>query len=107
MTGRTSVLAIVSALAVGGAHAQTGEVKRLWVRPAFRGTGLGRLLAVRLLEEAPACGYTRLVLDTLSSMGSAIALYHSLGFREIDAYYNNPIPGAVYMERRLAPLAQS
>ena len=87
--------------------AQTGEVKRLWVRPAFRGTGLGRLLAERLLTEARECGYERLVLDTLSSMHSAIALYRSLGFREIAAYYHNPIPGAVYMELRITPAAKA
>ena len=78
--------------------ADTGEVKRLWVRPAFRGTGLGRRLAGQVIMEARNSGYSRLVLDTLSSMDPAIALYRSLGFRDIAAYYPNPIPGAVYME---------
>jgi ribosomal protein S18 acetylase RimI-like enzyme len=81
--------------------ARSGEVKRLWVRPAFRAAGLGSLLAARIVDEARAAGYERLVLDTLAPMTAAIALYRALGFTEIAPYYHNPLPGAVYMELRL------
>jgi putative acetyltransferase len=78
------------------------EVKRLYVRSAFRGTGLGRRLAEAALAEAGRIGYGRVCLDTLPSMGGAIALYRSLGFADVDAYYDNPVPGALFLGRKLA-----
>jgi ribosomal protein S18 acetylase RimI-like enzyme len=73
------------------------EMKRLYVRPAFQGRGLGRLLAARIIQEAQAQGYQLLRLDTLPVMGSALALYRGLGFREIPPYGGNP-PEAICFE---------
>jgi len=72
------------------------EMKRVYVQPAFRGHGAGRKLVEELVVEARSIGYARIVLDTLPTMGEAHKLYRSLGFREIPAYWNNPIPGVLY-----------
>jgi putative acetyltransferase len=74
------------------------EMKRLFVRPAFRRTGLGRQLAQRLMDLATQAGYSHLLLDTLDTMEAAREMYASLGFEEIPPYYFNPIPGAHYLK---------
>jgi putative acetyltransferase len=80
---------------------ETGEVKRLYVQPAARKGGWGRKLIDALLVEARAIGYRELKLDTLEWMSDARVLYAKQGFRECAAYYDNPLPGAVYMGRAL------
>ena len=78
------------------------EMKRLYVRPGWRGTGLGVQLAQGVLAAGRSLGYRRMLLDTISDrMGSAVALYRQLGFVERTAYYPSPIPGTLYLEADL------
>lgn len=78
------------------------EMKRLFVRDAFQGRGCGRFLAAQAIEWAKRAGYERMLLDTLPSMTSAQQLYERLGFREVEPYRLNPIPGTRFMELPLA-----
>jgi ribosomal protein S18 acetylase RimI-like enzyme len=79
-------------------YANACEMKRLYVRKAYRGFGLGRQLAEIVLDRARQAGYDCLLLDTLDDMEAARALYEDLGFAEIPPYYHNPIAGSHYLK---------
>jgi ribosomal protein S18 acetylase RimI-like enzyme len=82
-------------------YPNAAEMKRLYVRPEFRGVGLGRQLAETILDAARGAGYACVLLDTLDDMESARALYEDLGFVEVPPYYHNPIPGSHYLKADL------
>jgi putative acetyltransferase len=82
-------------------YPNAAEMKRLYVRKAFRSMGLGRQLAEAALDAAREAGYSCVLLDTLDDMEAARALYQDLGFHEIPPYYHNPIPGAHYLKAEL------
>ena len=82
-------------------HSNACEMKRLFVRPVFRRLGLGRQLAEAVVDAARVAGYHHLLLDTLSDMESARALYADLDFEAIPPYYHNPIAGAHYLKLSL------
>ena len=77
-------------------------MKRLYLRPQFRGKGLGRALANQIIAEGRQIGYQRMRLDTVEPvMKDAVAIYHKIGFQEVAPYRTNPIAGALYMELHL------
>ncbi|MEZ5646191.1 MAG: GNAT family N-acetyltransferase [Burkholderiaceae bacterium] len=86
---------------VNSDHLNACEMKRLFVRPAFRGFGLGRLLVDEILSLGRLAGYSNMLLDTLSDMEAARALYQEAGFIEVAPYYHNPLPGAHYLKVEL------
>jgi GNAT superfamily N-acetyltransferase len=84
------------------------EMKRLYVRPEFRGHQIGRILAEKVIAEAAEIGYSRIRLDTiLGKMDSAIAMYRTLGFAEISPYYKTPVGPTLFMELALKPAVKS
>ena len=93
---------IVGCIALRAIVENTCEMKRLYVRREFRGRGLGRRLVESVIAAGKEIGYSRMRLDTLPGrMDQAIALYERLGFKDIPAYYNNPVKGARFMELAL------
>ena len=94
---------LAGCVALRGIDEGVCEMKRLFLREQFRARGLGRQLIDTIIREAGQIGYQRMRLDTLPpKMNDAIALYRSYGFKEIESYYDNPVPGAIFMELDLS-----
>ena len=93
---------LAACVALHKLEANICEMKRLYLRPQFRGKGLGRILTDRIIAEARQIGYLRMRLDTVEPvMKDAVAMYRKIGFREIEPYCKNPMDGALYMELEL------
>jgi len=91
----------VGTIALRRLNATSGEVKRLYIRPQFRGQGLARSLLETVIERASALGYKALYADTLPVMTGALNLYKRLGFESAEAYSDTPTPGAIFMKLKL------
>jgi putative acetyltransferase len=87
-------------------EATSGEVKRLYLRPNFRGHGLGRRLLEAVIDRASAVPYDCLYADTLPSMMGALSLYRWGGFEQVEVYSNTPTPGAIYLKLKLPRLSE-
>lgn len=93
--------AVLGCVALRALDAKRCELKRLYVRPAYRGRGLSRLLLDRVLADARAIGYERMLLDTLPFLKTALCLYREYGFAEIGRYNDSPMDSSIYMELEL------
>lgn len=100
LLGRNGAV-VVGCVALRPLGHKIAEMKRLYVRPAFQGQGVGRSLCTALLGRAVELGYQKIRLDTVPGMAAAIGLYESLGFYSIPPYRENPVPGATYLEKIL------
>jgi putative acetyltransferase len=91
----------MACVAIRKINNETAELKRMFVRPAFQGLGIGKILLQKAIELAKEANYSCIRLDTLNHMAPAINLYKRFGFYEIPAYYHNPNTTAVYFEKRI------
>lgn len=89
--------AVVGCVALRPIKDEKCEMKRLYIKPEYRGQGFGRILAEKIISDAKEIGYKQVFLDTLDTMKSAIKLYHSLGFKNTQSYCYNPLGGAIFM----------
>jgi GNAT superfamily N-acetyltransferase len=103
LLGRDPAGRAVGVVGVKRFDERDAELKRMYLEPAARGTGLGRALADAAIDAARALGYRRLLLDTVTRLATAVALYRSLGFVEIEAYRHNPLEDARYFALDLRP----
>jgi GNAT superfamily N-acetyltransferase len=99
--GRSHAIGCIAVRSINGSSRKVCEMKRLYCSPASRGLGVGRALAEKIVQRAEDLGYDEMRLDTLPSMQGARKLYQSLGFVEIEAYYDTPLEGTIFLSKKL------